>query len=587
MARSNDTSATAEAGHPGPGELAGMKANGLLRVSVIGNLAVLRRCSRLQLPRSKKTRALLAYLAVTARPHSRDRLCAMFWTVPDDPRAALRWSLSRLRPIVDETDCRRIVADREYVGLDLGGIDVDILSLRTAARGGTDAISTAALREAVEALEGDFLEGLDLPDCREFQSWCIAEREETRRLRVRLLNALVTRLEDVPDEALRHARALSLLEPADEAAQATLVRLLRAAGRWREAEEQFQSSQRRLEAFNVRCVGALRQAAQLPVRADTRTGTGDAVAHPARAERMPDRPALHDVKFCRTADDVRIAYACIGEGPPLVWATHWLSHLAFNWESPIWRHWTEEFAEDYTFLHYDQRGHGLSDWEDPDVSVDAFVRDLEAVVDAAGLDRFALIGSSRAGSTAIAYAARHPERVSQLVLHGAFAQGWREWGEAAEIERRETTITLTRQGWTQDHPAFRQMLTSLLLPDATPEEIGSLSDLQRISISAENAARVQQSSGALNVVDLLPHIVAPTLVLHCRDDVALPFEQGRLIASRIPQARLVPLEGRNHILLARDPAWATLVGEIRRFLGEAAPATCSASRPSGTTGGLD
>src|SRR6266566_10118109 len=218
-----------------------MRGEELLRVSVLGNLAVLRHRARMQLPPLKKTRALLAYLAVTARPHSRDRL----WPIPDDPRAALRWSLTRLRPLVDEPDCRRIIADRENVGLDLDRVAVDILSLRNVARNGTDSISTDALRQATEALEGDFLEGLDLPDCHEFQNWCTGEREEARRLRVRLLTALVARLEDVPDEALRHARALSLLEPDSEAAQATLVRLLRAAGRSREAEQQFRSAQRR------------------------------------------------------------------------------------------------------------------------------------------------------------------------------------------------------------------------------------------------------------------------------------------------------------------------------------------------------
>jgi pimeloyl-ACP methyl ester carboxylesterase/DNA-binding SARP family transcriptional activator len=507
----------------------------------------------------------------------------MLWPIPDDPRAALRWSLTRLRPLVDEPDCRRINADRDHVGLDLDRVTVDILSLRNVARNGTDTISTDALRQATEALEGDFLEGLDLPDCQEFQSWCTGEREETRRLRVRLLTALVTRLEDVPDEALPHARTLSLLEPADEAVQAMLVRLLRAAGRWREAEEQFQSAQRGLEEFNVVCNGALRQAAQLPLQADVRTPTDDRTAPLTPAERLPARPALHEVQFCWTSDDSRIAYACVGDGPPLVWTTHWLSHLAFNWESPIWRHWTEEFARDHAFVHYDQRGSGLSDWENPDFSVDAFVRDLEAVVDALGLDRFALIGSSRAGSTAIAYAARHPERVSQLVLHGAFAQGWREWGNA-EIERREATITLTRQGW--DNLAFRQILTSLLLPDATLEEMGWFYDLQRISISAENAAWVQQSSGDINVLDLLPGIVAPTLVLHCRDDAAMPIEQGRLIASRIPRARFVALESRNHILLPRDPAWAVFVSEVRRFLREGAP-TMSGAERTGTAARLD
>src|SRR5205085_5819803 len=199
----------------------GKEAKATLQVRVLGSLAVLARQTRMPLPRSKKTRALLAYLAVTGRTHSRERLCAMFWPIPDDPRAALRWSLSRLRPLVDERDRRRIIADREDVGIDLTHVNVDLLSLRSVFRNGLDAIASDALREAAEALEGDFLEGLELPDCLEFQSWCTGEREAARRLRVRLLAALVGRLEGVPDQALPHARALSLLEPADEAVHAT------------------------------------------------------------------------------------------------------------------------------------------------------------------------------------------------------------------------------------------------------------------------------------------------------------------------------------------------------------------------------
>jgi pimeloyl-ACP methyl ester carboxylesterase/DNA-binding SARP family transcriptional activator len=541
----------------------------LLQVSVLGNLAVVRDGAAMQLPPSRKTRALLAYLAVTARPHSRERLSALFWPIPDDPRGALRWSLSRLRPLVDEPDCRRIIADRENVGFVSDNVAVDILVLRKLARNGTDAMSTDDLREAAQALEVDFLEGLDLPDCHEFQSWCIGEREETRRLRVRLLLALVARLEDQPDEALRHARALSLLEPASESIQAMLLRLLRATGRWREAEQQFQSAQRRLEEFNVVHTGALRRAVQLPLQAAAPTPADGRIERGPDAERA--KPAAREVQFCTTSDGVRIAYACVGAGPPVVWAAHWMSHLAFSWESPIWRHWTEEFATDHAFVHYDERGNGLSDWEVPAFSVDAFVRDLEAVVDALGFDQFTLIGSSKGGPTAIAYAALHPERVSRLVLYGTFAQGARVRGDDASDETRDAVIALVQQGWAKDTPAFRQLLTSFLLPDATAEEMGWFNDLQRISASAANASRLLRSLGDVDVVDYLPAITAPTLVLHCRDDSSTPFEQGRLIASRIPYARFVPLESRNHVLLPRDPAWSVFVSEVRKFLRESAP----------------
>jgi pimeloyl-ACP methyl ester carboxylesterase/DNA-binding SARP family transcriptional activator len=548
----------------------------LLQISVLGSLAVTLNGAAMPLPPSKKTRALLAYLAVTARPHSRDRLSALLWPVPDDPRGALRWSLTRVRPLVDEPHCRRIVADRENVGFVSNGVTVDILSLRNLARNGTDMMSTDTLREAVQALEVDFLAGVDLPDCHEFQSWCIGEREETRRLRVRLLQALVARLGDRPDEALRYARTLSLLEPADEAIQALLVRLLRAAGRWREAGDQFQNAQRRLGEFHVMDTGALRRAAQLPLQAAPSPRAGGQIE--ASSDAAHARPAAHEVQFCTTSDGVRIAYACVGAGPPLVWAAHWMSHLSFSWETPIWRHWTEEFARDHAFAHYDERGNGLSDWDVPAFSVDVFVRDLEAVVDALGFDQFTLIGSSKGGPTAITYAALHPERVTRLVLYGTFAQGARVRGDDPGNATRDAVIALIQQGWAKDNPAFRQLMTSFLLPDATAEEMGWFNDLQRLSASAENASRLLRSLDDVNVVDYLPGVAAPTLVLHCRDDSSIPFEQGRLIASRIPGARFVPLESRNHVLLPRDPAWSAFVSEVRAFLCETAPVKLPTAR---------
>jgi DNA-binding SARP family transcriptional activator/pimeloyl-ACP methyl ester carboxylesterase len=561
-----------------------VKSQELLHVSVLGKLAVLRHGTRMALPPSKRTRALLAYLAVTARPHSRDRLCTMFWNLPDDPRAALRWSLTRLRPVVDDPGCPKIIADRENVGLDLSRVAVDILSLRSIARRGVDAISTHALRHWIKTLEGDFLEGLDLPDCKEFQGWCLGERDEARRLRVRLLTALITRLESIPEDALPHARALTLLEPANESVHATLLRLLRTTGRLGEAEKHFERAQQQLAEFEVAGTGALRQAAQLPHRPNPSARPNHLATPRPNTGRLGAGRALHDVRFSTSSDHVRIAYARVGDGPPLVWAAHWLSHLSFSWESPIWRHWTEEFAKDHTFVHYDERGSGLSDWTNTEFSVDACVRDLEAVVDALGLERFALIGSSKGGPTSIAYAARHPERVSQLVLYGTFAQGWRTQGNDSGIERREAMITLVRQGWAQDNPAIRQLLTSLFVPDAALEEMSWFNELQRLSCSAENAARLMRAVGDFNVLDLLPSIAAPALVLHCRDDAAVPFEQGELIASRIPGAGFVALEGRNHILLPRDPAWTRFVREVRQFLKKGRRPLRRAQRAGITTG---
>jgi pimeloyl-ACP methyl ester carboxylesterase len=186
----------------------------------------------------------------------------------------------------------------------------------------------------------------------------------------------------------------------------------------------------------------------------------------------------------------------------------------------------------------------------------------------------------KSGPPAIVYAVRHPERVSHLVLYGTFAQGWRQRANAETVERTKALVTLTRQGWAQDNPAFRQILTSLLLPDATFEEMSWVNELQRMSSSAENAARLLDAMGDFNVLDLLPDVAAPTLVLHCRGDATVPFDQGRLIASRMPRAKFVPLDSRNHILMPRDPAWGHFVSEVRRFLGEG-KRTTSCPLPAG------
>jgi pimeloyl-ACP methyl ester carboxylesterase/DNA-binding winged helix-turn-helix (wHTH) protein len=273
-----------------------------------------------------------------------------------------------------------------------------------------------------------------------------------------------------------------------------------------------------------------------------------------------------EIHFCTTSDGVRIAYALAGRGPPLVKTANWLNHLEYDWQSPIWSHLLHVLASDHRLIRYDARGNGLSDWELDDISFDAFVRDLESVIEATGVERFPLFGISQGCAVSIAYAVRHPERVSRLILYGGFARGRRRRGSQEAIEQSEAFITLMRQGWGQDNPAFRQLLTSLFLPGGTPEQMQWYNDLQRVTTSPKNAVRIRQTSDELDVVDLLPKIKVPTLVLHCREDAVQPFEEGRRLAAGIQGARFVPLEGRNHLILESDPSWGRLVSEIRDFL---------------------
>lgn len=299
-------------------------------------------------------------------------------------------------------------------------------------------------------------------------------------------------------------------------------------------------------------------------------------------------PFEQEIRFCRSSDGVRIAYAAVGSGPPLVKAANWLSHLEFDKNSPVWRHWIRDLSRDHMLVRYDERGCGLSDRAIEEFSLEAWVRDLEAVVDALELERFPLLGISQGGPIAIAYAARHPERVSQLILYGSYARGrWHRKLSDREREERELMLRMITVGWGQDHDAFRQVFTSLFIPDATPEQARWFNELERVSTTAEIAARMVATFDSLDVRAQAPGLDTPTLVLHATGDLRVPFEEGRLLASLIPGARFVPLDGRNHILLESDPGWPQFLREIREFLGveEARPAASVAGAPSTSSAG--
>jgi pimeloyl-ACP methyl ester carboxylesterase/DNA-binding CsgD family transcriptional regulator len=270
-----------------------------------------------------------------------------------------------------------------------------------------------------------------------------------------------------------------------------------------------------------------------------------------------------EVRFCRAPDGVRLAYAIHGNGPPLVIDSCWLSHLQYDWQSPVWRHFLEDLGQICTVVRYDERGYGLSDWNIDDYSLDTRVADLEAIVTSAGLDRFALLGMSQGGAVAIRYAVQRPERLTRLILFGA----WAKLGRTAESEELlDTFLSMIRVGWARPDSLFRRVFTNLFIPDASEEQMQWVDALQKASTSTENAVRLRAERQKIDVTDLLPQVNVPTLVLHARHDAMTSFDEARLIASSIPDATLVPLESNNHILLAAEPAWPEFLRQVAAFV---------------------
>ena len=275
-----------------------------------------------------------------------------------------------------------------------------------------------------------------------------------------------------------------------------------------------------------------------------------------------------EVTFCRTSEGINLALATVGVGVPLIKVANWLTHIEYDWESPIWSPLLQHLAERCRLVRYDGRGNGLADRDVADISFDAFVRDLEAVVEATGVDRATILGISQGAAVAIAYAVLHPERVSKLILYGGYAQGRNKRGSAAEAEMARAFLAILRHGWGDERSAFMKAFSSVFFPNGSPQQIKWLVDLQRITTSPENAARIRNACDDIDVVDLLPKVQAPTLVIHCRHDNVAPVEQGRLMARSIPHAKFVTLDSDNHVVLAGEPAWPRLVGEIDAFLND-------------------
>ena len=286
-----------------------------------------------------------------------------------------------------------------------------------------------------------------------------------------------------------------------------------------------------------------------------------------------DKPT-QQIRFCKSRDGTRIAYAVCGEGPPLVRAGHSFSHLEYEWDCLAWRPWLDLLSRRHTLIRYDTRGTGLSDRDNVEYSFERLVEDMDAVIAAAGVKHFDLIGITGGGALAVTHAARHPGTVDRLVLYGAFARG--RFARATTPEKRqevELLLKLVELDWGQDNPHFRQLFTYQFLPDSTTEQLRSYNDLMRLSTPASNASRFLRASFKADVRDLAPKVTCPTLVLHARGDQRMPFEEGRDLAALIPGARFVPLDSRNHCLQVQEPAWGQFIEELDSFLQQPVAAT--------------
>ena len=516
-----------------------------LTVTTFGGLTLLQDGSEVSLPSSRKTRALLAYLIAEGGRPSRQSLCELFWDAPDDPLASLRWSLSKLRSAVNTQDAERLSADRKAAWFALIDADVDVRRLQEMA-----AVATCSEEEA-DAIwaetTGSWLEDCELPNQPEFGIWLDAQRNEIARTRALIARrfardpGLTWQLRDKWAE-----RWLSLTPYSREAAKSAFE------------AKYFSSGQ----------VAGLALADYLRQTFDEAGITPPEFEIDPKLNPVADAPLSQEIRIVSGKDGVCIAWASVGEAsnPPLIKAANWLNHLELDWESPIWSPLFRELSKTHRFIRYDERGCGLSDWDIGKITFDDFVEDLDEVVKVSGVDRFPLLGISQGAAVSIEYAARYPERVSKLILFGAYDCGWRLTADEQEAREREAVMVLTESGWGSDNPAYRHMFSRTFMPEANPEELDWFDEFQRQTTSPKNAVRFLEAFSTIDVRDRLADIKCPTLVVHSRGDLRIPFSTGRSIAARIPDAQFAGIGSSNHLLLGREKASEEFVKLVREFL---------------------
>jgi predicted ATPase/DNA-binding SARP family transcriptional activator/pimeloyl-ACP methyl ester carboxylesterase len=572
----------------------------------------------------RKALALLIYLAVNEKPYSRDALATLFY--PDHTQQRARAYLRRDLAVLNTSlGGDWLLADRERVELKQDAqlwSDVtefhNLLNMvrthdHTSEANCTDYLNR--LSEAAALYTDDFLAGFTLRDSPEFDDWQFFQAEGLRQELNSVLEQLVRGLSQQGsyEAAIPHGRRWLALDPLHEPVHRVLMRLYAESGQQSAALRQYEECVRLLaEEFGVapdeetttlyEAIKAKRLIAPLLKKAEEQrhepedrleTKSIISVSPPTSSHQVtpsatplvarPFAPVDQQIRLTTSADGTRIAYAVVGNGPPLVKVANPLTHLQYDWESPVWRHWIEELSRNHMLVRYDERGCGLSDRRVTNFSVDAWVNDLEAVVDDLRLARFPIIGMSQGASIAVAYAVRHPEKVSQLILYGGYARGRfnRDLTPEQHLET-ETLLNLIRVGWGQDDPAFRQIFAATFMPEGVPHQHEWFNDLARITADPETAATMERAFYHIDVTNLAPQVAVPTLVLHPLQDAMCPFAEGRLLADLIPKARFVPLDSKNHVLQEDEPAWQQFLSEVRRFLQQDTPTQPSSPGDSGS-----
>jgi pimeloyl-ACP methyl ester carboxylesterase/DNA-binding SARP family transcriptional activator len=532
----------------------------------------------------KRGWALIALLSEHGGKMSRQHAARLLW-----PDAEVGIGRARLRRLVHQLNrgagVELIAGDVDAVCLsrDGGDIEIDLVQTRRAAHAVLDGhFDDAHVECLLQPASRHILAGFVL-DADTVQAWLEDQRLTHERLLVRALQRLAEQrlASHRPQDAALAARRLLDIDAFADAGHALLIEALAQLGQAAAVDVAYDEFATMLRhEFGTRPSALIeatyaRAGALLQQRGD---------APPAQPVTDTPRPRIH---YTLSHDGVRLAYAHSGRGPPLVKAATWLSHLEFDWVSPVWAHLLSAMARDFTYVRYDERGCGLSDWNVDGLSFDSWVRDLESVIDALGVPQVALLGMSQGASIAIAYAVRHPERVTHLVLHGGYARGrLKRSATPAQREEAETMARLAELGWGKADPSFRQFFTSQFIPGGTREQHQWFNELERISTSPRNAARFMRAFATIDVSALLSQVRCPTLILHSRDDVRVPFDESRLMADTIPGARLVPIDSGNHLLLADEPGWADWLREVRAFLGvttappDAAETFSARGRPS-------